>query len=172
MHIKRIVVEGFKTYKERTEIANLRYESVCVCMWLYGAYVCVCPPIPPLTHVCTLTPTRSPHHNVILGKNGSGKSNVYEAIQFVLSDKYSNIRVDERQRLLHEGSGREVISASVEIVFDNKDRYVCGVRVQSDLGLCVFSICINIYVSILFYVYVYVCIVGSRWTTTRSRSSA
>lgn len=63
----------------------------------------------------------SPRHNVVLGKNGSGKSNIFDAIQFVLSDKFSTLRTEERQGLLHEGSGRDVMTASVEIVFDNTD---------------------------------------------------
>mmetsp|Transcript_10832 Transcript_10832/g.20577 ORF Transcript_10832/g.20577 Transcript_10832/m.20577 type:complete len:1210 (+) Transcript_10832:29-3658(+) len=63
----------------------------------------------------------SPHHNVILGRNGHGKSNIFDAIQFVLSDKFANLRTEERQGLLYEGSGRDVMTASVEIVFDNSD---------------------------------------------------
>eukprot|EP00667_Euglena_gracilis_P000779 EG_transcript_781 len=63
----------------------------------------------------------SPRHNVIVGRNGSGKSNFFAAIQFVLSDKYSTLRAEERKSLLHEGAGRPVMSAYVEIVFDNSD---------------------------------------------------
>ncbi|CAB4012064.1 structural maintenance of chromosomes 3-like, partial [Paramuricea clavata] len=55
------------------------------------------------------------------GRNGSGKSNFFHAIQFVLSDEYSHMRQEERQSLLHEGSGPRVISAYVEIIFDNSD---------------------------------------------------
>lgn len=36
----------------------------------------------------------SPHHNIVVGRNGSGKSNFFSAIQFVLSDDYSNLRTD------------------------------------------------------------------------------
>ncbi|XP_046850172.1 structural maintenance of chromosomes protein 3-like isoform X2 [Xenia sp. Carnegie-2017] len=43
------------------------------------------------------------------------------AIQFVLSDEFSHMRQEERQALLHEGSGPRVISAFVEIIFDNTD---------------------------------------------------
>ncbi|XP_028403208.1 structural maintenance of chromosomes protein 3-like [Dendronephthya gigantea] len=63
----------------------------------------------------------SPKHNVIVGRNGSGKSNFFYAIQFVLSDEFSHMRQEERQALLHEGSGPRVISAFVEIIFDNSD---------------------------------------------------
>jgi structural maintenance of chromosome 3 (chondroitin sulfate proteoglycan 6) len=63
----------------------------------------------------------SPKHNVIVGRNGSGKSNFFNAIIFVLSEKYSKLRADERQAFLHEGTGRAVMNAFVEIVFDNSD---------------------------------------------------
>ena len=85
MFIKQLILEGFKTYKERTVV-----------------------------------PVFSPHHNCILGKNGSGKSNLLDAIIFVLSDKYTS-RVDDRLKLLYEGSGRDILTASVEIIFDNAD---------------------------------------------------
>ncbi|KXJ23506.1 structural maintenance of chromosomes protein 3 [Exaiptasia diaphana] len=64
----------------------------------------------------------SSKHNVIVGRNGSGKSNFFFAIQFVLSaDEFSNLRQEERQALLHEGTGPRVVSAFVEIIFDNSD---------------------------------------------------
>ncbi|KAG5185319.1 RecF/RecN/SMC [Tribonema minus] len=64
----------------------------------------------------------SPRHNVIVGRNGSGKSNFFDAIQFVLlNQKFQNLRQEERQHLLHEGAGANVMSAFVEIVFDNSD---------------------------------------------------
>ncbi|XP_034942482.1 structural maintenance of chromosomes protein 3 [Chelonus insularis] len=62
-----------------------------------------------------------PRHNVVVGRNGSGKSNFFYAIQFVLSDEFSHLRPDQRQGLLHEGTGPRVISAHVEIIFDNSD---------------------------------------------------
>lgn len=43
------------------------------------------------------------------------------AIQFVLSDEFSHLRAEQRQALLHEGTGPRVISAFVEIIFDNQD---------------------------------------------------
>ncbi|KAF9921918.1 Structural maintenance of chromosomes protein 3 [Linnemannia zychae] len=63
----------------------------------------------------------SPRHNVIVGRNGSGKSNFFAAIRFVLSDAYTNMGREERQSLLHEGSGEATMSAYVEIIFDNSD---------------------------------------------------
>ncbi|PIK61921.1 putative structural maintenance of chromosomes protein 3 isoform X2 [Apostichopus japonicus] len=66
----------------------------------------------------------SPKHNVVVGRNGSGKSNFFYAIQFVLSDEFNNLRPEQRQSLLHEGTGPRVISAFVEIVFDNSDNRI------------------------------------------------
>uniref|UniRef100_A0A673GEN1 Structural maintenance of chromosomes protein 3 n=1 Tax=Sinocyclocheilus rhinocerous TaxID=307959 RepID=A0A673GEN1_9TELE len=43
------------------------------------------------------------------------------AIQFVLSDEFSHLRPEQRLALLHEGTGPRVISAFVEIIFDNSD---------------------------------------------------
>ena len=63
----------------------------------------------------------SPHHNVIVGRNGCGKSNFFKAIQFVLSDEYTNLKEEDRIALLHEGSGPKVMSGFVEIIFDNSD---------------------------------------------------
>ncbi|EMD44925.1 structural maintenance of chromosomes family protein [Entamoeba histolytica HM-1:IMSS-B] len=43
-----------------------------------------------------------PHYNVVIGRNGSGKSNFYDAIQFVLCDeKFGNLRAGDRQFLLY-----------------------------------------------------------------------
>ncbi|TPX14356.1 uncharacterized protein E0L32_005552 [Thyridium curvatum] len=63
----------------------------------------------------------SPGVNVIVGRNGSGKSNFFAAIRFVLGDAYTQLSREERQSLLHEGSGSAVMSAYVEIIFDNSD---------------------------------------------------
>ncbi|BDD60945.1 Structural maintenance of chromosomes protein 3 [Monascus purpureus] len=86
MHIKQIIIQGFKSYKDQTVIEPF-----------------------------------SPKHNVIVGRNGSGKSNFFAAIRFVLSDAYTHMGREERQALLHEGSGSAVMSAYVEIIFDNSD---------------------------------------------------
>lgn len=46
----------------------------------------------------------SAKHNVIVGRNGSGKSNYFDAIQFVLlGPKFASLRQEDRQHLLHEG---------------------------------------------------------------------
>ncbi|XP_013420555.1 structural maintenance of chromosomes protein 3 [Lingula anatina] len=72
----------------------------------------------------TIVEPFSPKHNVIVGRNGSGKSNFFYAIQFVLSDEFSHLRPEQRQALLHEGTGPRVISAFVEIIFDNSDNRI------------------------------------------------
>ncbi|KAH9283189.1 Structural maintenance of chromosomes protein 3 [Echinococcus granulosus] len=86
MYIKRVIIQGFRSYRDQT-----------------------CPE------------DFSPHHNIVVGRNGSGKSNFFQAIQFVLSDEYSHLSNQERQNFLHEGTGPRVISAYVEIIFDNSD---------------------------------------------------
>ncbi|SCV02665.1 LAME_0H03928g1_1 [Lachancea meyersii CBS 8951] len=64
----------------------------------------------------TVVEDLSPHFNVVIGGNGSGKSNFFAAVRFVLSDDYSNLKREERQGLIHQGTG-SVMSAYVEIVF-------------------------------------------------------
>ncbi|GMM28936.1 cohesin subunit [Martiniozyma asiatica (nom. inval.)] len=92
MYIKRITIQGFKTYKNETIVTNI-----------------------------------SPNHNVITGRNGSGKSNFFSAIRFVLSDDYSRLSDEEKKSLLHESS-TPVMFAFVEIVFDNSDRRIPTAR--------------------------------------------
>ncbi|KAF7338458.1 Structural maintenance of chromosomes protein [Mycena venus] len=87
MYIKTLTIQGFKSYRDQTNIEPF-----------------------------------SPRHNVVVGRNGSGKSNFFAAIRFVLSDAYTSMSKEERQALLHEGvSVTSTLSAYVEIVFDNSD---------------------------------------------------
>ncbi|KAI9463542.1 structural maintenance of chromosome protein 3 [Lactarius psammicola] len=87
MYIKTLTIQGFKSYRDQTQIEPF-----------------------------------SPRHNVVVGRNGSGKSNFFAAIRFVLSDAYTSMSREERQALLHEGvSTTTTLSAYVEIVFDNSD---------------------------------------------------
>ncbi|KAG2485526.1 hypothetical protein HYH03_015697, partial [Edaphochlamys debaryana] len=86
MHIKQVLIEGFKSYKDQS-----------------------------------LKDDFSPKINCVVGANGSGKSNFFHAIRFVLNDAFINMRGDERLQLLHEGAGHRVSSAWVEVVFDNSD---------------------------------------------------
>lgn len=66
----------------------------------------------------------SPRHNVVVGRNGSGKSNFFSAIRFVLADQYATLSREERQALLHDSSSSNAttLSAFVELIFDNSDR--------------------------------------------------
>lgn len=89
MYIKRVIIKGFKTYRNETIIDDF-----------------------------------SPHHNVVIGANGSGKSNFFAAVRFVLSDDYSNLKREERQGLIHQGAGASVMSASVEIVFHDPEHSI------------------------------------------------
>lgn len=81
----------------------------------------------------------SPKHNVIVGRNGSGKSNFFYAIQFVLSDEFSHLRPEQRQQLLHEGPGQRTLVAYVEIIFDNSDNRLpideTSVTLRRQIGL-------------------------------------
>ncbi|OWZ18682.1 Chromosome segregation protein [Phytophthora megakarya] len=87
MHIKQVIVCGFRSYKDQVAVEPFSKE-----------------------------------HNVVIGRNGTGKSNFFDAIRFgLLTSRFANLRPEERQALLHEGSGKHVMSAYVEIVFDNSD---------------------------------------------------
>ncbi|KAK6590509.1 SMC3 SMC type chromosomal ABC ATpase [Cryptosporidium xiaoi] len=62
-----------------------------------------------------------PGCNCIVGLNGSGKSNVLAAIQFLLSGNFGTT-IAEKRSLLHEGLGSPVSETSVEILLDNVGR--------------------------------------------------
>ncbi|XP_021715613.1 structural maintenance of chromosomes protein 3-like [Chenopodium quinoa] len=104
MHIKQVIIEGFKSYKE--QVATEAFSSKVNC---------------------------------VVGANGSGKSNFFHAIRFVLSDLFQNLRSEDRHALLHEGAGNQVLSAFVEIVFDNTDNRIPvdkdEVRLRRTIGL-------------------------------------
>lgn len=64
----------------------------------------------------------SPAHNVVVGRNGSGKSNFFAAVRFVLGDAYASLSREERESLLFDASAVSATpSAYVEIAFDNDD---------------------------------------------------
>jgi len=88
MHIKQVIIRGFKTYKDQIQVPQDFDQGV----------------------------------NVIVGYNGSGKSNFFNAILFVISDRFGTLRNEMRKSLLHEGAGPAVLTAFVEIVFDNSDK--------------------------------------------------
>lgn len=59
----------------------------------------------------------------ITGLNGSGKSNIIDAISFVLGNKnYAQLRVDNAQNLIYKNGQAGVQKASVTVVFSNEDK--------------------------------------------------
>ncbi|KAF8803977.1 condensin complex subunit SMC2 [Phlegmacium glaucopus] len=64
-----------------------------------------------------------PSFNAITGLNGSGKSNILDAICFVLGiTNMSTMRASNQQDLIYKRGQAGVTKASVTIVFDNSDR--------------------------------------------------
>lgn len=64
-----------------------------------------------------------PNFNAITGLNGSGKSNILDAICFVLGiTNYSQLRVNGLQELVYKHGQAGVRKASVSIVFNNEDK--------------------------------------------------
>lgn len=61
-------------------------------------------------------------NNVFIGRNGTGKTTIFDALSFVLSDTHTNLTRPQRQSLIHNGGGHRVMTAYVEIVFDNTDK--------------------------------------------------
>lgn len=76
--------------------------------------------------VCVLTSSFSPRDesfNSITGLNGSGKSNILDAICFVLGiTNMSTVRAQNLQDLIYKRGQAGVTKASVTIVFDNRDK--------------------------------------------------
>lgn len=88
MKIKEIILEGFKSYSERTTIADL-----------------------------------DPQFNAITGLNGSGKSNILEAICFVLGlQSWTLARVQTIRELIYKNGQAGIKQASVTVIFCNKDK--------------------------------------------------
>ena len=60
--------------------------------------------------------------NAITGRNGTGKSNVLDAICFVLGiSKLAQVRVDKMTELIYKNGQAGITKASVTIVFNNSD---------------------------------------------------
>ena len=63
------------------------------------------------------------HFNAITGLNGSGKSNILDAICFVLGiSNLSQVRVANLQELVYKQGQAGVTKASVTLVFSNVDK--------------------------------------------------
>ena len=133
MHIKKLTISGFKSYKNT--VVELSPQTSIIGAWphLLGRLAAAralscwrrrgCPrgswPHPlSLTHPhCPTPPLPLPP---TVGRNGSGKSNFFDAIRFVLGESH-DARASNRQTLLHDGEGEQNVSAYVEIVLDNSD---------------------------------------------------
>ncbi|XP_014675527.1 PREDICTED: structural maintenance of chromosomes protein 2-like [Priapulus caudatus] len=88
MYIKSMVIDGFKSYAQRTEITG--FDSM---------------------------------FNAITGLNGSGKSNILDAICFLLGiTNLQQVRASSLQELVYKGGQSGVTKASVTVTFDNSDR--------------------------------------------------
>ena len=91
MHIIEIILDGFKSYSEKTHITQL-----------------------------------DKNFNAITGLNGSGKSNILDAICFVLGiSSLAHVRVTNLQELIYKRGNAGIDKASVTIIFDNRDKS-CG----------------------------------------------
>eukprot|EP00796_Vickermania_ingenoplastis_P011863 gene11863-8151_t len=87
MRVKSIVLDGFKSYAHRRELADL-----------------------------------SPHFNAITGLNGSGKSNIFDAICFVMGiTNLKRMRADDPRELIYRAGTTGVHAARVTIEFINDD---------------------------------------------------
>lgn len=123
MYIQEIIVDGFKSYAQRTVIDG--YESFgnsgwrtlaplgVVCRQLTNSDVSSCP-IPAASF--------DPHFNAITGLNGSGKSNILDSICFVLGiTNLSQVRAGNLSELVYKQGQAGVNKATVTIVFNNSD---------------------------------------------------
>ncbi len=87
MFISEVIIEGFKSYAQRTVISG----------W-------------------------DPEFNAITGLNGSGKSNILDAICFVLGiSNLSHVRASQLQDLVYKQGQAGITKASVSLVFNNSD---------------------------------------------------
>uniref|UniRef100_A0A0X3NVR8 Structural maintenance of chromosomes protein n=1 Tax=Schistocephalus solidus TaxID=70667 RepID=A0A0X3NVR8_SCHSO len=88
MHIRSMVIDGFKSYCQRTEIPGFDVQF-----------------------------------NAITGLNGSGKSNILDAICFLLGiTNLSQVRATNLQELVYKSGQAGITKATVSIVFDNTDK--------------------------------------------------
>lgn len=88
MRVKRLVIDGFKSYGRRTVLEDF-----------------------------------DASFNAITGLNGSGKSNILDAICFVLGiTQLSHVRVSNLKQLVYKQGQAGVTKASVSVVFDNRDK--------------------------------------------------
>jgi len=64
-----------------------------------------------------------PQFNAITGLNGSGKSNIFDAICFLMGiTSLHNVRVSNLKELIYKSGNSGITKATVTIVFDNTDK--------------------------------------------------
>ena len=77
---------------------------------------------PNQSHYCPECNRFDPHFNAITGLNGSGKSNILDAICFVLGiTNLSQVRAGNLSELVYKQGQAGVNKASVTVVFNNED---------------------------------------------------
>jgi structural maintenance of chromosome 2 len=120
MHIKEIVVDGFKSYAHRTVIAG--YVIDFEMMYVASISLLLCRLSHPSPIALHNIYRFDPHFNAITGLNGSGKSNILDSICFVLGiTNLSQVRAGNLSELVYKQGQAGVNKASVTIVFDNED---------------------------------------------------
>ena len=103
MHIHEVIIDGFKSYAQRTVVSGF-----------------------------------DPQFNAITGLNGSGKSNILDAICFVLGiSNLSQVRVGNLQELVYKQGQAGVTKASVTVVFSNTDPSTSPVGYESNKQITV-----------------------------------
>jgi structural maintenance of chromosome 2 len=102
MHIIEIILDGFKSYSTRTIIGGKNNILM-------------------LTLTCPIE--FDPQFNAITGLNGSGKSNILDAICFVLGiTRLQHMRAENLQELIYKQGNAGVSKATVSIKFNNKNK--------------------------------------------------
>ena len=104
------MIEGFKSYRENTYVTFGPGLNV-----IGKIFFCNC---------CYLSFIYCYYSSTILhavGHNGSGKSNLFSAIQFVLSPEFLNLSKQQRETMLHTSAVLRARNAFVEIIFNNEE---------------------------------------------------
>ncbi|KAK5674062.1 hypothetical protein LTS10_013192 [Elasticomyces elasticus] len=77
----------------------------------------------------------SPKHNVIVGRNGSGKSNFFAAIRFVLNDKYGTMSLSSNMPPLRTSMSSIKPRKTERTHEENQERAYIAASRRSDRGL-------------------------------------
>ncbi len=125
-----MVVDGFKSYGQRTEINGF-----------------------------------DPMFNAITGLNGSGKSNILDAICFLLGiTNLSHVRATNLQELVYKSGQAGVTKATVTVTFDNKDKKQSPIGYEHYDEVTVtrqVQHCVNKFLTVLLIIFVL--LLGCHW---------